>query len=30
MRVLGFLGKKFKIDNSRSINELGMKYRNGE
>lgn len=30
MRVLGFLGKKFHIDNSRSINELGMKYRTGE
>ena len=30
LRVLGFLGKKFQIDNSRAINELGMKYRSGE
>ncbi len=30
MRVLGFLGKKFQIDNSRAINELGMKYRTAE
>lgn len=30
MRVLGFLGKKFRIDNSRAINELGMKYRTAE
>lgn len=27
LRVLGFLGKKFQIDNSRAVNELGMKYR---
>jgi hypothetical protein len=30
MRVLGFLGKKFRIDNSRAINELGMKYRTAQ
>lgn len=30
MRILGFLGKKFKINNTRAINELGMKYRTAE
>ncbi len=30
MRVLGFLGKKFRVDNSRGIKELGMKYRTAE
>ena len=30
LRVLGFLGKRFYIDNSRSINELGLKYRTAE
>jgi nucleoside-diphosphate-sugar epimerase len=30
MRGLAFLGKKFKIDNSRGIKELGMKYRGAE
>ncbi len=27
IRVLGFLGLQFHVDNNRSINELGMKYR---
>ena len=27
MRTLRFLGKKFQVDNSRSIKELGMSYR---
>jgi len=30
LRMLGFLGKKFQIDNSRAVNELGMKYRTAE
>lgn len=30
MRVLGFLGKRFRVNNSRGINELGMKYRTAE
>jgi dihydroflavonol-4-reductase len=30
MRVLGFLGRKFRLDNSRGIKELGMKYRTAE
>jgi len=30
LRVLGFLGKKMQVDNSRSVNELGMKYRTAE
>ncbi len=30
MRLLGFLGRKLRVDNSRSINELGMKYRTAE
>ncbi len=30
MRTLGFLGKKFQIDNSRSVKELGMTYRKAE
>lgn len=27
LRTLGFLGKRFQVDNSRGVNELGMKYR---
>lgn len=30
LRILGFLGKKFQVDNSRGIKELGMKYRGAE
>jgi hypothetical protein len=30
LRTLGFLGKKFQVDNSRGVNELGMKYRTAE
>ena len=30
MRTLGFLGKKFQINTSRGVNELGMKYRTAE
>ena len=30
LRTLGFLGKKFQVDNSRSIKELGMNYRGAE
>ena len=30
MRVLGFLGRKFQVDNSRGIKELGLKYRSAE
>lgn len=30
LRTLGFLGMKFAVDNSRSIKELGLKYRGAE
>lgn len=30
LRTVGFLGKRFKVDNSRAIKELGMKYRGAE
>ena len=30
MRTLSFLGRKFRLDNSKSIKELGLKYRQAE
>jgi nucleoside-diphosphate-sugar epimerase len=30
LRVVGFLGKRFQVDNSRGVKELGMKYRTVE
>jgi hypothetical protein len=30
LRTIGYLGKKFQIDNSRGIKELGMNYRGVE
>lgn len=30
MRILPFIGRKFSVDNSRGVNELGMTYKTAE